>query len=512
MLLPVSLLLLFSYSNAEPLWGDHVCAKKETYFVPVTVSYTKPYKVRENYWCAKIPPRCTREKVEMKTEYQVENVPKVRVVNECCKGYVQEQNTCVAFCSKGCQEGTCIAPDVCQCHPEFYGPTCEKVYKLVPISSSTTLSVEQETTPTPSTPSSTTTTAIPQTTESVATAWTVSTTSTSTTTTEAIVFLSTTTSTPEIASTSPKSYTPLSTKPTLVETSSKTKDFVDFSDTSFEFDGQSSNTNERTENSSDFPAPSPSLSTLEPSSTESTPFYHGFDPRHPFYTPNNGEAPANSSTPALGAKGFTSVIVVNNHSIHTIATHSPELHSSAVHKFYDDHLILVVVIGAALSLILGTVLVVLVCQQVAKNGKNKEQMNSQADRGTLRHLPPLPTAISLEMPTGPAIHFSACCETIDLQPAAIYSMGTFKPAARQPTISQELREALEATYDHPPSQSRSCRSSEGQRSLAEMWEAVMSASKEKEVVQQPAQVEEEHLYQEIPCYHPQRLTPHDSRC
>jgi hypothetical protein len=75
---------------------------------------------------------------------------------------------------------------------------------------------------------------------------------------------------------------------------------------------------------------------------------------------------------------------------------------------------------------------------------------------------------------------------------------------------------LEATYDHPPSQSiRSCRSSEGQRSLAEMWEEVMSAAASNKAEQdqqlQSQLHEEEHLYQEIPCYHP-RVDVHDSRC
>lgn len=79
---------------------------------------------------------------------------------------------------------------------------------------------------------------------------------------------------------------------------------------------------------------------------------------------------------------------------------------------------------------------------------------------------------------------------------------------------------LEATYDHPPSQSiRSCRSSEGQRSLAEMWEEVMSAAASNKAAEQAEQEqqlqsqlqEEEHLYQEIPCYHP-RVEVHDSRC
>jgi hypothetical protein len=41
------------------------------------------------------------------------------------------------------------------------------------------------------------------------------------------------------------------------------------------------------------------------------------------------------------------------------------------------------------------------------------------------------------MPHSP-ISFSMGCETIDLQPA-LYSMGTFKPADRQPTISEDLR-------------------------------------------------------------------------
>ncbi|XP_059487472.1 uncharacterized protein LOC132203604 [Neocloeon triangulifer] len=518
MLLPLVLAILCSFTSlCEALMGDHVCAKIEKYSVPVTVSYAKPYKVRENYWCPKFPPRCTREKTELKTEYQVENITKTRVVNVCCKGYLQEDDTCVAFCTQGCQQGTCIAPDICKCHTDFYGPSCEKVYELVqfvPSSSTTTISTAVEDFSEVSLTLSTTPRWSPA----------ISTTTTKPTSPSPLpTSVENTTPSDEML----KISSPASDEPALAKTSPSvlkneeghTHDLEAQPSDAFEVTlGTISSTEDPL---GSFPtSPSitsettplfakeivtPEITEIIESSTETqpTPSNPLINFSQPLSPPTGGDP---GSTSFAGTTGFThSVIVLNNHSIHTsVATHPR--HNQALHSFFEEHAFLLVVVGAALSLILGTVLAVLVCQQVVKNGKKKQNNSSQE---TVRHLPPLPTAISLEMPSTPIISFSACCESIDLQPA-IYSMGTFKPSGHQPTISRELREALEATYDHPPSQSRSCHSSEGQRSLAEMWEAVMSASKEREVPQ-PAQVDEEHLYQEIPCYHP-RLEIHDSRC
>jgi hypothetical protein len=95
-------------------------------------------------------------------------------------------------------------------------------------------------------------------------------------------------------------------------------------------------------------------------------------------------------TPTFGPREFSSVIVLNNHTIHSISSvpHPKHQHSS----FLEDHLTLIVIIGAAASLILGTALTVLACQQLVRNSKKKKV----APRESIMHVrPPLPTGAEI---------------------------------------------------------------------------------------------------------------------
>lgn len=98
----------------------------------------------------------------------------------------------------------------------------------------------------------------------------------------------------------------------------------------------------------------------------------------------------NPQTPTFGPREFSSVIVLNNHTIHSISSmpHPKHQHSS----FMEDHLTLIVIIGAAVSLILGTALTVLACQQLVRNSKKKKI----APRESVMHVrPPLPTGAKI---------------------------------------------------------------------------------------------------------------------
>lgn len=53
---------------------------------------------------------------------------KVKSVSTCCKGYkeTEDDTKCTPICTPGCVEGkgTCVAPNNCQCKPNYGGPDC----------------------------------------------------------------------------------------------------------------------------------------------------------------------------------------------------------------------------------------------------------------------------------------------------------------------------------------------------------------------------------------------------
>lgn len=119
-------LIITFYSCYCELTGQNVCTRKETYIEEVLISELKPYQVREFTWCISATFRCSKIVTKFKTEHKTQRLTKLKPVYKCCDGYTLNFNKthCIPNCSKGCVQGKCVAPDVCQCFAGYGGFSC----------------------------------------------------------------------------------------------------------------------------------------------------------------------------------------------------------------------------------------------------------------------------------------------------------------------------------------------------------------------------------------------------
>lgn len=91
------------------------------------VTEQKPYQVKEYVWCLNIPPKCSKYKIEYRSEIKTISVPKKRPVEYCCEGYglTSDGQLCIPICSQQCVHGKCESPDVCKCESGYGGIRCD---------------------------------------------------------------------------------------------------------------------------------------------------------------------------------------------------------------------------------------------------------------------------------------------------------------------------------------------------------------------------------------------------
>ncbi|XP_014274020.1 protein draper isoform X2 [Halyomorpha halys] len=126
----VSVLIFNTFKCQEQnnfLEGPNVCTRQELYNVTKRVEEIKPTIVKSYVWCMKIPPRCSLYETQNATIYVDKVVTEVRNVDECCKGYMVFGRNCVPICSNGCGNGSCIAPEICECEVGYTGQNCNEV-------------------------------------------------------------------------------------------------------------------------------------------------------------------------------------------------------------------------------------------------------------------------------------------------------------------------------------------------------------------------------------------------
>lgn len=126
--LPLATLLLAAHVvlGVAELSGENVCLRRETYNVTLRVVVKEPVQVKTYTWCLKIPPRCTKYKVEMRDRLKTQTEMRHRVVDTCCDGHAPDRTgtRCTPVCS-GCVNGVCVAPESCHCHSGYAGDRCD---------------------------------------------------------------------------------------------------------------------------------------------------------------------------------------------------------------------------------------------------------------------------------------------------------------------------------------------------------------------------------------------------
>lgn len=141
---------LLAVSSPAELEGPNVCRRLEEYVksflnfnqfriklkktanlfrytIQVVTTENQAYQERVNSWCWSVPPRCSKYKIKFKTVNKTQDLPKTRIVRECCAGYGKNVagTQCIPVCTEPCKNGVCAAPDHCQCEPGYGGPACD---------------------------------------------------------------------------------------------------------------------------------------------------------------------------------------------------------------------------------------------------------------------------------------------------------------------------------------------------------------------------------------------------
>nr|CAD7427863.1 unnamed protein product [Timema monikensis] len=130
----MKLLLLLVFAS-QAVWceaelsGEHICPKEETYTVTMRVNVKEPVTIKTYTWCFRIPPRCSKYKVEMRDKFKVQQEKRTRWATACCPGYAPDktESVCVPVCSTegGCLHGRCESPEFCTCEPGYVGERCD---------------------------------------------------------------------------------------------------------------------------------------------------------------------------------------------------------------------------------------------------------------------------------------------------------------------------------------------------------------------------------------------------
>ncbi|CAG2065277.1 unnamed protein product, partial [Timema podura] len=93
------------------------------------VNVKEPVTIKTYTWCFRIPPRCSKYKVEMRDKFKVQQEKRTRWATACCPGYAPDktESVCVPVCSTegGCLHGRCESPEFCTCEPGYVGERCD---------------------------------------------------------------------------------------------------------------------------------------------------------------------------------------------------------------------------------------------------------------------------------------------------------------------------------------------------------------------------------------------------
>ncbi|XP_063230819.1 uncharacterized protein LOC134535565 [Bacillus rossius redtenbacheri] len=109
------------------LTGDNICPTVIRETVSLRVKVKEPVTIKAYTWCFKMPPRCSKYRVEMRDKYKIHHELRTRSVPACCPGYApdSEHRLCAATCAGGCLRGACRSPDSCSCDPGYGGQRCD---------------------------------------------------------------------------------------------------------------------------------------------------------------------------------------------------------------------------------------------------------------------------------------------------------------------------------------------------------------------------------------------------
>ncbi|KAI4486153.1 hypothetical protein M0802_012521 [Mischocyttarus mexicanus] len=113
----VDAMLLIYKSNSIDFNDSGMRQQKENYFETYLSPFLGTYKIQRR-----------------RINYRINNYPTYRVQEKCCKGFKQVSNFCLPDCFPQCENGSCVAPNVCECS-QGYAITTEDKHICKPICS-----------------------------------------------------------------------------------------------------------------------------------------------------------------------------------------------------------------------------------------------------------------------------------------------------------------------------------------------------------------------------------------
>lgn len=111
--------------------GENVCYTQELQSSMVNTSYLEAVRVKKHYACLRLPPVCAEWVTSMETRWREENITRTVNKEDCCPGYKKKgqgkgrEKVCAPWCTQGCVNGECTAPETCSCRASFSGERCE---------------------------------------------------------------------------------------------------------------------------------------------------------------------------------------------------------------------------------------------------------------------------------------------------------------------------------------------------------------------------------------------------